>query len=301
MRNRWWTMRAALAAAMVLGLAGRTVADDQDQLVLRAVGFFQGTTDSGGSTCQVPSVENGIADNFTEMGLYNTCAGNFCSPTLSFPDRTNAFAAPCGGWIEVQNMSTTQGVYIDRVDIKLRVGNARRFNQFVPTVKAFPTACRSVRNAKLFTGLHLFPLGTPTGVGNTAGGVPHLGFIQLLPMVSAQVFRCLQQQYGALPADTYVSLPLVIQATVRGTLDDGGRRRSNTINYTLTLDHLCGNGAVDGTEQCDPAAPNQCNAGSCDTGSSTCTSNTTIHCVSDADCAGTCIPPGTAQECSCVF
>lgn len=292
------TMGMALAIAIVVAPACPARANTG--LVLRAVGLFEGEASSNGgnNTCTVPTISTGIANSFNEMGLYNT----FGFATLSFPDRTNPFAEPCGGWLEMQNNMIFQGITVDRIDVRLSINGAKRFSAFVPTRNGWPTACRSLRNINLPTGLHLYPFATtPQGVGNTGGGVPHLGFVGINPMVSAQVFRCLQQQYGALPADTYVSLPLTIKVTARGTADDGSGFSSNSVRYTLTLDHLCGNGAVDATEECDPNAPNQCNAGSCDTDTGFCTSGTLIRCVSDADCVGTCIPPGTAQECTCVF
>jgi hypothetical protein len=292
MRNRWQTpVRAVFAAVMLLSAAGGARANS-DGLSFRAVGFFQGTSSADG-TCIVPSINSGIADNTNEIGLLNTHG----VPTVSYPSNGDA----CGGWIELQNMMTAQGISVDYVDIKLRIAGAGQFRAFVPTRNGFPSACRSVRHSRLFLGVHLFPLGTPDNVGQTAGGVPHLAFVQLLPLVSAQTMRCLQEQYVTLPADVFSSFPVVIKATAVGIGDDGSHFTSNPISYTLTLNHLCGNGRIDVTEQCDPNAPNTCFGGACDISNGTCKVLKNVACLSDADCAGTCLPQGDPMECNCVF
>src|SRR5262249_50348014 len=156
----------------------------------------QGESSSDGK-CIVPSITTGIADSTNEIGLLNTLG----FPTVSFPGDGD----PCGGWIELQNMMTGQGGSVDYVDLKLRIAGAGNSRASLPARTASPPAVRSVRPPRLFLGIHLFPLGTPDGVGQTAGGVPHLAFVQLLPLISAQTMRCLQEQYVTLPADVYSS------------------------------------------------------------------------------------------------
>ena len=77
--------------------------------------------------------------------------------------------------------------------------------------------------------------------------------------------------------------------------------RSRPISFTLTLQHLCGNGRQDDFENCDPNAPGQCAAGSCDPTTRTCTNDDRIACSTDADCSGTCLPQGDVNECTCLF
>jgi hypothetical protein len=292
MGNRRKTpLRTVLAAAMLLGMLGGARANT-DGLVLRAVGFFQGEQSNDGR-CIVPTVDSGITDYANEIGLLNT----FGLPTVSYPRSGDA----CGGWIELQNMQTGQGITIDNIDIRLRIAGAGQFRQFVPTRNGFPTQCRALRHIQLFAGAHLFPLGTPDGVGNTGGGVAHLAFIQLQPMISAQTMRCLQEQYVTLPADVYSSFPVVIRAFATGFGDDGRKYKSNPIQYTLTLNHLCGNGRVDVTEECDPNAPNTCFGGACDITAGVCKAKKDVPCVTDADCLGVCLPQGDPMECSCVY
>ena len=285
MTNRWNWVRAALTVILVAGTARAEVPDDG--LSLRAVGFFEAEASAGGGSCTIPSVENGIPVSSDVIGL---------SQSIVDPPSS------CQGYMELQNTMTAQGVSIERVDIRLRIAGANRFRQFVPTRKGFPTACRQLRNSTIFAGAHLFPLGTPPDFGNTAAGVPHLAFVQLLPMVDAQVLSCLREQYSGLPPNVYVSLPLVIRAVATGITDTGHRLKSNPIQFTLTLLHLCGNGRIDTGETCDPNGPDTCNVGPCDTAQNQCRdTEAAIFCQTDADCAGRCLPEGDPNECSCLY
>ena len=288
--RRGTAMRAALAAVVMLAMVGEAGAGT-DGLVLRAAGFFEAEASDDGK-CQIPTVDSGIPVSSDEIGLWNTLG----FPTVSYP------LTRCGGWMEVVNMMTRQGISIDNVELKMRIAGAGRFRQFVPTRNGFPTACRSLRKVQVFSGAHLFPFGfTPDGTGNTGSGAPHVAFVNLFPMVNAQIIHCLRAQYAALPSDVYVSFPLIIRAVATGVADDGTSFRSNPIQFTLTLDHLCGNGRIDNAEVCDPNAPNTCLAGTCDTASGACSVVKSIPCSSNADCIGTCLPQGDLMECNCVY
>jgi hypothetical protein len=264
----------------------------QDGLSLRAVGFFEAAASSDG-TCTVPSATSGIPVSSDAIGLSNT----FGVLTTAYPD------SRCQGWMELQNVMTSQGVSIDRIDIRLKIAGAGRFRQFVPTRAGFPTACRHLRKSTVFSGAHLFPLGTPPDFGNTGAGVPHLAFVNLFPMVDGQVLGCLREQYAGLPSNVYTSFPLVIRAVASGITDNGERLKSNPLRFTLTLMHFCGNGRIEDSagEQCDPNAPDVCGVGPCDTTAQACRQNVAIFCQTDADCAGRCIQEGDPMECTCIY
>ncbi len=290
MANRWNTVRAALAAVMLVAGAGTARAGD-DGLVLRAVGFFEAEASGSGTTCSIPTVSDGIPVSSDTIGLWNT----FGVQTIQYPQDH------CQGWMELQNVMTAQGINIESVDIRLRIAGAGRFRQFVPTRNGFPTACRALRKAKVFSGAHLFPVGTDPSYGNTGSGVAHIAFVNLFPMVSSQVIHCLREQYAALPSDLYVSFPLIIRAVANGRTEIGEKVRSNPLQLTVTLLHLCGNGRIEDGEMCDPSAPNTCNVGPCNVTGQSCQGAPSIPCLTDADCAGTCLPQGDPLECSCLF
>jgi len=286
MGNRWNWLRAAFAVVILVAGTARAFVPD-DGLSLRAVGFFEAESSGGGGTCTIPSATSGIPVASDIISL---------SSSIVYPPTI------CQGFVELQNTMTAQGVSIDRMEIRLRIAGANRFRQFVPTRKGFPTACRNLRNSTIFAGAHLFPVGTPPDFGNTGAGTPHLAFVQLLPMVDAQVLSCLREQYSGLPPNVYVSLPLVIRAVATGIADNGHTLKSNAIKFTLSLLHLCGNGRIDQGETCDPNGSDTCNVGPCDTTANICRdTDLTIFCQTDADCAGRCLPEGDPNECSCLY
>jgi len=291
MNNRWKRLRAALAASVLIAAGTAYAGPPSDGLSLRAVGLFQAESSSGGGSCTVPDNENGILLNSDQIGLWTTDG----AATTGYP------LTSCGGWMELQNVMTTQGVNVDRVDIRLRIAGAGRFRQYVPTRNGFPTACKSLRNSTIFAGAHIFPNGTDPAFGNTGSNDPHLAFVNLFPMVDAQVIGCLREQYAGLPANVYTSFPLVIRMQASGITDSGKRLKSNAIMFTLTLQHFCGNGRVDASEECDPNAPNQCDGGVCDPNESTCKGNSSVFCTTDADCQGRCLQEGDPNECTCLF
>lgn len=274
--------------------AGVVHASGDQALVFRAVGFYQGEADisEGSITCEIPNVQNAFVDNGYSMGLWNS----FGTPTLSFPDQNNPFGDPCGGWIQLRNNMTLNGINLERVEIKMRIPGAGRFSNLVPTRKGFPLACKQFSKVKFFTGARLDPIDSEITGSNS--GAPNVAFVQMIPMVSPQLIQCLRSQYTPLPTDVLSSVPLVISAKAVGRADDGSTYRTNTIRYTLTLRHVCGNGRLDDGEECDPNAPNTCFLGLCQDGEC---GDSGFPCFSDADCIGTCSEAGDPFECNCVF
>jgi hypothetical protein len=292
MGHRWQRLVVGVLAAAALVAAGGRARASTDGLVLRAFGFFEGTFQNG--TCNVPNSSSGFVDAGTEMGLWNT----FGIQTISFPDLGNPNARPCGGWIELTSALQNEGITVQYADINLRISGAGQFRQFVPTRNGFPSACRRLRKQRIFFPARLAPAGGDAG--NTGSGQSNAVFAQLLPMVSAQVIECLREQYTGLPTTVYTSFPLVIRAVVVGQADDGSNFRSNPLQYTLTLRHLCGNGRTDDGEECDPNGPNTCGADHCDTTAHTCMISGAA-CAGDAQCAGVCVPQNDPSECTCEY
>ena len=282
---------ALLAVALA---AGSAAADNNPAgLAFRAVGWFKGKADisAGVITCEAPIVGQAIGDGTFAMGLWNT----FGFATYAFPDENGPFANPCGGFMELQNNMATQAVTIDHVELRFKIPGARRFRQSVPTRNGFPIACRELRRDNLFVGAVVGPV---NGTLDTGSGAPNVTFIQMLPLVSAQMIECLRAQYAPLSADVFSSLPLVIRATAVGIGDTGDTFRSNAIAYTLNLRHTCGNGRVDDGEMCDPATPfnscvDECLSGVC--------SISGRACATSANCGGTCIDANSPSECLCAY
>jgi hypothetical protein len=171
---------------------------------------------------------------------------------------------------------------------------------------SFPTACRQLRRQKLFLGTRLEP-NDPLAPPSSSSGRPNTAFIQIFPQYSADLISCIRDEFGTLPTEAFTSLPLVARSKIYGRADNGDRFTSNTIRYTLTLMHTCGNGRIDNFEECDPTvtAPGGGAAVQCTTlalcANGTCFENATRACVTDTDCIGTCGDQGTRVECSCFY
>lgn len=287
-------MRILVAVGLTVLTTG-ALAADTDGLVFRANGLYRGEADISeeGIKCEIPSVGAAIPDGSFNMGLWNT----FGSKTLQFPDANNPYGNPCGGYLQLQNNMTAQGINVERVEVKLRIAGARRFRDLVPTRRGWPVACRGLRNVTVFAGTRLDPAGSKDQPSNS--GQANVAFVQLLPILTPQIIHCLREQYAPLPTTVYTSLPVVLSVRAFGRADNGDGFKTNPVQYTLTLRHTCGNARIDDGEACDPAAAtNPCLLGECASGFC---GSTAVPCLSNADCVGSCIAQGDPMECTCEY
>ena len=291
-------VRGLMVAGMLVAAVASRAGAGSDGLVLRAVGWYQGTasTGQGSIRCQVPDVGSAIADGLFTMGIWNTIG----EQTIQFPDRNHAFSNPCGGYIQLLNSMTQQGITLNRINLTYRIGDWRQYNGVVSQSRGWPTACNIYRNSSLYAGIRLGP-NDPTAPDSSGSGLPNVAFLQVLPMVSASVFSCLREQYAVLPSDVYTNFPLIIKARAYGIADNGDRFTSNVIKYTLDLRHTCGNGRLDDNEDCDLTASGTPCSGFAVCVDNTCFGDPTRGCNSDADCIGTCQLAGSAEECTCTY
>jgi hypothetical protein len=270
--------RGLILAGILAAVVGvRPATAGGDDLVFRQLGFFQGKSEITDSSikCEIPNISVAFADGAFSMGLWRT----FGVPTLIFPDPLNPFGNPCGAWVQMRSNLATESLLVDHFDITYKVLGARRFGS-VPLRKGFPSACSSLRRTQIFTGTQLDPASSTAG-GTTNSGLPNVAFVQLVPLVGADVIACLRGQYAKLPASQLSSLTVVARVQALAISDSNARYHSNTRSYNLNLRHLCGNGRVDDGEDCDPSAPDQCLVGGV--------------------AAGTCLAAGNVNECSCQF
>src|SRR5262245_45855649 len=107
-----------VAGLLAVSMTGRAVAGDTAGLVLRASGWWQGkaSINDNSITCQVPTLSTAIADGFFTMGIWNT----FGEQTLQFPDPNSGFGNPCGGYLQLWNSMTKQGITLNRINLNYR-------------------------------------------------------------------------------------------------------------------------------------------------------------------------------------
>jgi hypothetical protein len=290
--GRVWVV-AVLAVVLT---AGSALADNNPNgSVFTAVGFFKGRASISESsiTCEIPTISTAIYDGFFEFGLWNT----YGEQTLFFPNPNSAFGNPCGGWVQLRNNLFDQGIVIERLEAHYRILGARRYRQFVPTYRQFPIACRAFRKDWFYVGGRVEPVNSTQN--SSGSGAPNVAFMEMLPMVSPQLFSCLRDQYASIPTDMLVSLPLVIKVRTHGASDSGDAFRSNWISYSLNLRHTCGNGRVDDGEQCDATAPGTTCGQKCVGG--LCALNAARACTTAADCTGSCVSDTGPSECTCLY
>jgi len=289
----------AAVVAIVLTAGAARAASNPNGSIFRATGWFKGKAQvsEGSVRCEIPTVTAAIPEGAFVLGLWNT----YGEPLQYYPDINGGFANPCGVWMGFQNNLLDQAIIVDRVEVSYRIAGAKRFRQYVPTRNGWPIACRPYRRQTLYLGALLNPINSNQ---DTLAGAPNVAFVEMLPLVNTQVINCLRSQYAPLPVDVFSSFPLVVQATGVGAADVGDIYRTNTIRYTLTMRHTCGNGRVDDGEFCDPLAPTTC-LGFCiiSAGEPTglCSHNELIECRSDGDCTGTCLDGNDPSECTCVY
>jgi hypothetical protein len=286
--------RGLVLAGILAAVVGVRPAAAGDDLVFRSLGFFQGKAEITDSSikCEIPNIAVAFADGAFSMGLWRT----FNVPTLLFPDPLNPFGNPCGGWMQLRSNLAEESLLVDHFDVTYKVAGARRFRT-VPVRKGFPTACSELRRTQIFTGTQLDPANSTLGSNNS--GAPNVAFVQLVPLVGADVIACIRSQYAGVSAATLSSLSVVARVSALAISDSGKSYRSNTRSYNLNLRHLCGNGRVDDGEECDPKLSAQCYAGVCQAG--VCTNLADLHCATDGDCIGTCLAAGNVNECLCQF
>ena len=293
---RFMRSGAVVLAAAVLAVSSPVGADNNPNgLAFRAVGWYKGKAEISANTirCEIPTTSSAIADGSFNLGLWNS----FGVGTLAFPDANNAFGNPCGAWIQLQNNLIDQGLQVEQVTVTVKIAGAKRYKQFVPLRKNFPAACSYLRKQVFFAGIRLNPANSTQSV--SVSGAPNVGFLQMLPLLPPEMINCLRGEYIGRASGAFTSLLLVARAVVKGTSDAGDVFRSNSIPYSVTLRHTCGNGRVDDGEICDPEAVGTTCIGTCSNGK--CTQNEAVTCTTDQDCQGTCVAANDPSECTCLY
>ena len=206
-RPRVWM---AVVVAGLLGSACGSGGSQTDGLVLDATGIWRGPESISGSTitCTEVSVSNAIVDNAFTIYL---------NLVRAFPDRNNALADPCGGYLGVENNLTELAMNVRTIDVRYEV---------VGSDVAIPSH-------QIATG---FQIPSASSTVATTSGQPNLVYAEMVAQfVPAMVLDFLREREGQLPEMPY---QLNAYARATGQSEAGKQYRSGEVGYTFTIDEL---------------------------------------------------------------
>lgn len=199
---------ATLVAALAVASCGGSGGGNNDQGVsFRAVGIFAGQASINDNqiTCQIPNVENAIADTAFPVNL---------DTIRFFPDANDAFADPCGGYIWMENLLLNEAINVQEISVRYEVAGS----------------AIEVPSNSITTGFRINPSSSDI---QQPSGQPNAILVQLLGQILPRIqVVFLQQNQNLLPARPYF---LNVYLVAKGQSDDSTNYTSNEIGYQLTV------------------------------------------------------------------
>lgn len=196
--------------ALVLALAscGGGGGGNNDQgIAVRAAGIFAGqaSINEDQITCQIPNVQNAIADTSFTIDL---------DRVLDFPNENDPFGNPCGGYIWLENNLLQEAVNITEIAIDYEVAGAAIQVPQHSVTTGFRVPSRSSTNIQ-------------------PSGQPNVVLVQLLGQILPRpIVIFLQQNRNRLPARPFF-MNVFLQG--RGVSDSGTSYETNEVGYQLTI------------------------------------------------------------------
>ncbi len=197
---------AALAMAACGSGSGSGGGNDQG-IVFRAVGTFRGleSIELDKITCTEPTVQNAISDTAFTLDV---------GQVVDFPNRNDAFADPCGGYIALENNLRNLAINVQEISLRYEV----------------PGAAIQVPDHSISVGRRIL---AASSTQQTTSGQANLVFIQLVgQIVPRTLVVFLNQNLNLLPPTPYTMNVFMV---ARGQADTGERFETNEIGYTLTI------------------------------------------------------------------
>lgn len=208
LRKTWWGGLVAMLALFV-GCGGGSGGNNDQGIVFRATGIFRTLT----------SVTTGIitcTDPITNTQAITDTAGTISlSTTENYPNRTDPFADPCGGFVGLQNNLASQSINAQFVSIRYEVAGA----------------AIQVPEVAVNIGLTVPPATCKNCTSSGIDGLIYLPLVQQLVPTETIAFLNLNQ--NLLPAPPY---QMDVFVTVSGQSDQGTNYDSNEIGYTITVE-----------------------------------------------------------------
>jgi hypothetical protein len=200
----WVSGMAALGlVALVVGCGGSGGGNNDQGVVFRADGIFRGqeSIQSDMITCEVPNTDSQIVDASFTLSL---------SLVPDFPNRTNAFADPCGGYLKVENLLDGIGLNVQQVIVRYEI----------------PGAAVEPQPHPISVGQRLEPASSVVTDANIA-------FIELVgQIVPATVIVFLNQNVNRLPGTPYIMKAFL---SAQGQSDAGTNYETNEVGYQFTI------------------------------------------------------------------
>lgn len=194
---------AALAAAGCGGSGG----DNDQGIVFRAVGIYRGleSIELGRITCTEPTVQNAIVDTSFTLDI---------STAVDFPNRTDPFGDPCGGYIALENNLDFAAINVQEISIRYEV----------------PGAGIQVPDHSVSFGQRIQPA---TSDQQTTSGQANLIYAELVGQILPRTLIVfLNQNVNFLPESPYILNAFLV---ARGQSDTGENYQTNEIGYTFTI------------------------------------------------------------------
>ncbi|MFP6663205.1 MAG: hypothetical protein VCC00_03270 [Deltaproteobacteria bacterium] len=201
--------KAVLFAVVLSASACGSGAGNNDQgIVFTATGIWRGpaSIEDGQIRCTEPNISNAIVDTSNSLSL---------SLVTAFPDRFNAFADPCGGYIGLENKLLTLAINVQTIAIEYNV----------------PGAAVDVPDHAVPTGFRINPSSSTT---EATSGVPNLVYAELVgQLVPATIVDFLTIYANQLPQRPYLMTATLVAV---GQAQNGDHYRSNPVSYSFTVE-----------------------------------------------------------------
>jgi hypothetical protein len=196
-----------LVAALATAGCGGSGGNNDQGIVFRAVGIYRGleSIELGRITCTEPTVQNAIVDTSFTLDI---------GTAVDFPNRTDPFGDPCGGYIALENNLDFESMNVQEIVIRYEI----------------PGAGVQLPDHSVSFGQRILPASSETEV---TSGQPNLIFAELVGQILPRTHIVfLNQNVNLLPSTPYL-LNAFLDA--KGQSDTGENYTTNEIGYTFTI------------------------------------------------------------------
>lgn len=198
----------AMVACLSASACGGGGGNNDQGIVFTATGIWRGpgSIEDGQIRCTEPNITNAIIDTSATLSL---------SLVTEFPDRFNASADPCGGYLGLENRLLSLAMNVQAIEIEYDV----------------PGAAVDVPDHAVSTGFRINPSSSTT---EATSGLPNLVYAELVgQIVPATIVDYLKIFANQLPQRPYLMTATLVAV---GQSQNGDHYRSNPVGYSFTIE-----------------------------------------------------------------